>query len=125
MTEAKAVKCVCGTLPHAIDLEDDGWQMRCNGCYWQGPPCESESEAVAAWNAVMRPRPVVTEHRGKHADDWTCSGKTIAWVSGYDENPVAVASDGETHRPGTREDCRAWLIAKLRTAGFDVRTEGK
>lgn len=53
----KIAKCVCGELPevgHSEDVPSD-WYVTCInvGC-WAGPDAESVSEAIEAWNAIMK-----------------------------------------------------------------------
>jgi hypothetical protein len=87
------------------------------------------SEAVVAWNRVMRARPVV--HENKYAPHVGCAfvfegtnpiGEiacgTGVWVAycGREKHK------GESRHPIEYAKCRSWLIGKLTDAGFDVRT---
>jgi hypothetical protein len=91
----------------------------------------TESEAIAAWNGVMRARPVVTLDAPKREEGWMITYARmghveVGWVvertDEYDAH-CHWSHDELIERP--ESDCRAWLIAKLTAAGFDVRTEGK
>src|SRR5690606_14513707 len=54
---SEIAKCRCGALDTGID-NDDGWDVTCNDCGCRGPFVPTYEEAIAAWNALMRPRPV-------------------------------------------------------------------
>jgi hypothetical protein len=125
MTET--AKCACGAEARIHQTNCENYYVTCNKddvyC-WEGPVCPSESEAVAAWNGVMRARPVVTERVQIFGSSRFCLGKVCMGMVDNCGDPWAlfdeVAFSGDTFA-----ECRAWLIAKLTAAGFDVRTEGK
>lgn len=53
-------KCVCGAEARYMSGGPySGGHVVCAGCTWEGPSAPTQSEAIAAWNRVMRPRPVV------------------------------------------------------------------
>jgi hypothetical protein len=123
-------KCVCGAEARIHQTNCENYYVTCNKddvyC-WEGPVCPSESEAVAAWNGVMRARPVLIEKRkdkfnslfsfGPTAIGYTCGSRATFFRPPPDEQHFID--------PCEPSNCRAWLIAKLTAAGFDVRTEGK
>lgn len=124
-------KCVCGA--EACIHEDspgfDGFWVFCEACGWSGPYKPTESEAIAAWNPVMRPRPKVTlDSRGAALGevvrvacglavlghtDMTLSGKCVA---------TCHVLEPYTYR-GSTSECVAWMRAQLTAAGFDVESE--
>jgi hypothetical protein len=59
MTHCEIAKCVCGSERRVIPTMLGEFRVACSDCGWAVIQ-RTESEAVAAWNAVMRPRPVVT-----------------------------------------------------------------
>jgi hypothetical protein len=111
-----------------VSGENDGGYVTCDAaCGWEGPYRAAQYAAIDAWASVMTPRPVVhTTGNGFgefvfHLANVTAGvlvkqrERDDGWFAGH-------KLSGETLR-GTREDCRAWLIAKLTAAGFDVETE--
>src|SRR5690606_37604379 len=54
---SEIAKCRCGARDTGID-NDDGWAVTCNDCGCRGPFVPTYEEAISAWNALMRPRPV-------------------------------------------------------------------
>jgi hypothetical protein len=100
------------------------FRIACSDCGWAVIQ-KAEAEAIAAWNRVMRPRPVVTM-----VDD--LSGGCMVEIGARnvgclvhqrhtDEGWVAADYMTNEQERGTRNDARAWLIAKLKAAGFDVK----
>jgi hypothetical protein len=119
------VNCVCGAGAYA-QINHNGHWVECDECEWTGPIRETEVEAVEAWNRVMRPRPVVTENH--HPDnesqysEFALGALTVSDVyhrTGQEFSTTCPITN-EEHR-GTFADCRAWLVAKLEAAGFDVK----
>lgn len=53
MTEI--AKCVCGSERRVIPTMLGEFRIACSGCGWSVIQ-KTEAEAVAAWNAVMRPK---------------------------------------------------------------------
>lgn len=106
---AEIARCVCGADGVCSDGSDGDYSVICSRTFecWCGPDCESESEAIAAWNRVMRPRPVVKV--GLHAGTW-----------GYRMCPLF----GDMGFPPALLDA---VKEELTAAGFDVAEseEGK
>jgi hypothetical protein len=82
-------------------------------------------QALAMFCALEpeRPRPVVRENA--YDDEYSsfdCGGVRLGEVEGRGESE-ALAHWDNSEKHGSFADCRAWLIAKLEAAGFDVEPE--
>ena len=118
---SEIAKCRCGARDTGID-NDDGWAVTCNDCGCRGPFVPTYEEAIAAWNALMRPRPVAR---------WgSPGGVTYLYVGravlGYvltNQSGGESAVCGITGEHFRGYDARAWLEARVRAAGFEVSEE--
>lgn len=91
--------------------------------------CESaEQRILALFTRALepeRPRPVVRENVGGHEyATFDLIGITLGTLEPLNGDWLATCHVDNDERHSTRDDCRAWLIAKLREAGFTVETEG-
>ncbi len=114
--------CPCGKEAKPVKSRfDEMWWVGCSDddCTWSSTTFPTEAEAVAAWSAVMRPRPVVTMRKQRSGAYEFETGDDFS-LGCYDPN----CEDAEcyfTNESYTDDDPRAWLIAKLQSAGFDVQ----
>lgn len=123
MTEI--AKCRCGARAHlqghVDDVDGEFVSIACydGKCGWTSPWRRTEAEAIAAWNALMRPRPVAR---------WgSPGGVTYLYVGravlGYvltSQSGSESAVCGITGEHFRGYDARAWLEERVRAAGFDV-----
>jgi hypothetical protein len=115
------LKCACGAEAFVFDPRNyrDGGSIACSSCDWESPWFATEPEAIAAWNAVMRPRPKVHVN---HSAAFVGGVMVGCITTDLDLNRHGVHLFGESQDIGGSEaDCRAWLIVNLKVAGFDVR----
>jgi hypothetical protein len=114
-------KCVCGIKAAPRGDDKYGWHVSClsHACAWQTPILNSEDEAVEAWNRVMRPRPavVIQPLTTGCAQGWFGCGRVTIGAT-FDGSRAECWLSGDKY---TGQNCRAWLIAKLEAAGFDVK----
>jgi hypothetical protein len=118
------VNCACGASPH-IHIEGSSARVVCWSCNWTGPWRDKPNhaaEAVAAWNAVMRARPVAFIKQSHAFIDGSMVGCIVNTqdLSGYYVYLFSRSYESDGAR-GDFGHCRAWLIAKLTAAGFEVK----
>jgi hypothetical protein len=119
MTEP--AKCVCGADVEVTNGVKASFVL-CTYCGWGGALKPSEAESVAAWNACMRPRPVAFIKQSHAFIDGSMVGCIVNTqdLSGYYVYLFSRSYESDGAH-GTFDHCRAWLIAKLTAAGFDVK----
>ncbi len=121
---SEIAKCRCGIRDTGVDSDYDGWAVTCNDCGCRGPFVPTYEEAISAWNALMRPRPVAEwkafvlgSDRGKLAS----GSLTLGEVSGDGNHWVARCYlTDETRECANPWAARAWLEERVKAAGFDV-----
>lgn len=107
--------CVRGEAPftHFVD---------CERCGSSGPNEDSPAEAIAAWNALMRHRPVARWGAPGGATYLYVGRAVLGYVlTSQSGSESAVCGITGEHFRGY--DARAWLEARVRAAGFEVREE--
>lgn len=137
MTEL--TKCRCGAEAE-WQISTDGKVGRwCRRCGIHGPWCDSEELMDAAWNSLMRPRPVAewVAAEGLRGDGphgfvgslWL-GQVALGYVSVHRAHGIVdhaaqchLDGKGEYFRDPNPASARAWLEARVRAAGFDVREE--
>lgn len=125
MTEI--AKCRCGAEAE-WQISTDGKVGRwCRRCGIHGPWCDFEELMDAAWNSLMRPRPVAEWDPpvDDPADEMRmfCGNAELGsyreLAEGEWETVCLVA--GESRTLPDEPSARAWLEARVRAAGFEVR----
>ena len=117
--------CVRGEAPftHFVD---------CERCGSSGPNEDSPAEAIAAWNDLMRPRPVAEwvpaqGLRGDEPHGFVGSFRLGQVVLGHVSVHGIVAArchiDGKGQYFLDSASARAWLVTQVRAAGIEVREE--
>lgn len=119
------IRCQCG---HGANVRDDGgeWCVACRlGCGAEGPRAPTEAAAIAAWEELMRPRPVAKwDESNNGAALWVgflCLGRVVL-VEGCGWDVLCtVTGERPYHAPLPHEDsARAWLVVRVRSLGFEV-----
>lgn len=86
-------------------------------CDIRGPRALSEVEAIAAWNALMRPRPTAT--KGSRRVYLGSPSIRIGFV--WDDGVAQCTIDGWHLHCYSEDDAMAELVEHLRGLGFDVK----
>lgn len=124
---SEIAKCRCGAEARLSPPWSGRIRAVCvnDECDIRGPRALSEVEAVARWNALMRPRPVaewVAFVLGSDRGKFTCGKLWLGEVNGVESHWVA-----RCHLTDEFLECanpwaaRAWLEERVRAAGFEVR----
>lgn len=127
MTELAKCRCVAAAdLRGALNHVGSGFRVSCPACMLGGPWKPSEPEAIAAWNDLMRPRPVAEWVSGEHVQSLSLGSVDLgnvvrmatrvpAWKAW-----AAIAEQVSPPFPDPRP-ARAWLEERVRAQGFEVK----
>lgn len=127
MTEI--AKCQCGARAHlqghVDDVDGEFVSIACydGKCGWTSPWRRTEPEAIAAWNDLMRPRPVAEWDIFPVLHDLRLRHLSLGRVSLGPNNKwfASCFLTGEHSFGLSIDDARAWLVERVRAAGFDVK----
>lgn len=118
-------RCHCGGHAHRVLQGGRQWIECTAGCGWRSLDSDVHYDSVAAWNAVMRPRPVAEEKETGVWLELLCLG---AWwkdeLGGWRVTchvSTDISEAAERRGFGTKDEARDWFIEKLRAVGFDVK----
>lgn len=120
---SEIAKCRCGAECR-VQNEDNPEPMSpvwvgCLNCNSSGPWELSRKEAISAWNALMRPRPVARWGAPAVVTYLYVGRAVLGYVlTGQSGSESAVCGVTGEHFRGY--DARAWLVARVLGAGFDV-----
>lgn len=120
MTEL--AKCRCGAAARLSPPWSGRIRAVCvnDECDIRGPRALSEVEAIAAWNALMRPRPVARWGAPAVVTNLYVGRAVLGYVlTSQSGGESAVCGITGEHFRGY--DARAWLEARVRAAGFEVQ----
>jgi hypothetical protein len=85
------------------------------------------AEAIAAWNALMRPRPVAEWQKRNwgRCDDLRVGALQLGWIAGDYAGFQAHDCLRDERSPLFPDlpSARAWLEERVRAAGIDVKEE--
>ena len=119
---SEIAKCRCGTDAE-WQISTDGKVGRwCRRCGIHGPWCDFEELMDAAWNSLMRPRPVA-RWGAPAVVTYLYVGRAVLGYVLTSQSGGESAVCGITGELFRGYDARAWLEERVKAAGFDVREE--
>lgn len=108
---------------HLIPVPDGHYEIECPGdcgVYVWAPTLE---KAAGRWNSLMRPRPVAEWGEAAFSEDLFVGDVSLGGVHEDSAWCAVCLLDGGTFAAPNLSAARAWLIERVRAAGFDVEED--